>query len=132
MLDRPQSRAPTAFWIAEREAMAGGGNPGRGRARCFRDAALPHLDEVFTLARHLLRNAADAEDAPPQRYLRAPRHFDTYRGPAKKTWLSAILRMCAKSYSRGGTSCPPKISRLFCFRTEPTVASTFVEHAAPA
>jgi hypothetical protein len=33
------------------------------RARRFRDAALPHLDDVYTLARHLLRNTTDAEDA---------------------------------------------------------------------
>ena len=33
------------------------------RARRFRDLALPHLDEVYTLARYLMRNAADAEDA---------------------------------------------------------------------
>jgi len=33
------------------------------KARRFRDAALPHLDDVYTLARYLLRDAADAEDA---------------------------------------------------------------------
>src|SRR5205807_1887530 len=33
------------------------------RTRLFREAALPHLDDVYTLARYLLRNAADADDA---------------------------------------------------------------------
>ena len=33
------------------------------RARRFREAALPYLDDAYTLARYLLRNAADAEDA---------------------------------------------------------------------
>ena len=33
------------------------------RARRFRDAALPHLDDAYTLARYLLRDASDAEDA---------------------------------------------------------------------
>ena len=33
------------------------------RMRRFRDAALPHLDEVYTLARYLMRNTDDAEDA---------------------------------------------------------------------
>jgi RNA polymerase sigma-70 factor (ECF subfamily) len=31
--------------------------------RRFREAALPHLDEVYTLARYLMRNTDDAEDA---------------------------------------------------------------------
>ena len=62
------------------------------RARRFRDAALPHLDEVYTLARYLLRNAADADDAVQECYLRALRHFDTFRGGAIRPWLFAILR----------------------------------------
>ncbi len=33
------------------------------RTRRFRDAALPCLDDVYTLARHLLRDADAAEDA---------------------------------------------------------------------
>ena len=33
------------------------------RARRFREAALPHLDDVYTLARYMLRDAGDAEDA---------------------------------------------------------------------
>ena len=41
------------------------------RMRRFRDAALPHLDDVYTLARYLMRNTADAEDAVQECYLRA-------------------------------------------------------------
>jgi RNA polymerase sigma-70 factor, ECF subfamily len=33
------------------------------KARRFRDAALPYLDDVYTLARYLLRDTGDAEDA---------------------------------------------------------------------
>ena len=62
-----------------RSAMAGDAYDPE-RARRFRDAALPHLDEVYTLARYLLRNAADADDAVQECYLRALRHFDTFRG----------------------------------------------------
>src|SRR3954451_25305427 len=62
------------------------------KARRFRDAALPHLDEVYTLARYLLRNPSDAEVAVQECYLRALKHFDSYRGPAMKPWLFAILR----------------------------------------
>ncbi len=71
------------------------------RARRFREAALPHLDDVYTLARYLLRDASDAEDAVQECYLRALKHFDTYRGPAMKPWLFAILRnVCRAEYAR--------------------------------
>jgi RNA polymerase sigma-70 factor (ECF subfamily) len=75
------------------------------RARLFRDAALPHLDDVYTLARYLLREAADAEDAVQECYLRALRHFDSYRGPAMKPWLLAILRnVCRAEFARRASS----------------------------
>jgi RNA polymerase sigma-70 factor, ECF subfamily len=71
------------------------------RMRRFRDAALPHLDEVYTLARYLMRNRDNAEDAVQECYLRALRHFDSYRGPAMKPWLLAILRnVCNKEFTR--------------------------------
>ncbi len=71
------------------------------KARRFRDAALPHLDAVYTLARYLLRNPTDAEDAVQECYLRALRHFDTIRSPTIKPWLFAILRnVCRAEYSR--------------------------------
>src|SRR3954465_4452074 len=71
------------------------------RARRFRDAALPHLDDVYTLARHLLRDTADADDAVQECYLRALKHFDSYRGPAMKPWLLAILRnVCRAEFAR--------------------------------
>ena len=75
------------------------------KARRFRDAALPHLDDVYTLARYLLREAADAEDAVQECYLRALKHFDSYRGPAMKPWLLAILRnVCRAEYARRASS----------------------------
>jgi RNA polymerase sigma factor (sigma-70 family) len=71
------------------------------KARRFRDAALPYLDDVYTLARYLLRDAADAEDAVQECFLRALKHFDSYRGPAIKPWLFAILRnVCRAEYAR--------------------------------
>jgi DNA-directed RNA polymerase specialized sigma24 family protein len=73
------------------------------RVRRFRDAALPHLDDVFTFARCLMRDSADAEDAAQECYLRALRHFDSYRGPAMKPWLLAILRnVCNSEFARRG------------------------------
>src|SRR3954466_9624874 len=79
------------------------------RARRFRDAALPYLDDVYTLARYLLRDAGDAEDAVQECYLRAVKHFDSYRGPAIKPWLFAILRnVCHAEFARrAGSSVSP-------------------------
>jgi RNA polymerase sigma-70 factor, ECF subfamily len=99
MLDRPQRQG----WTYERDTMAGDANDEHDKARRFRDAALPYLDDAFTLARYLLRNAADAEDAVQECYLRALRHFDSYRGPAMKPWLLAILRnVCNAEFARRG------------------------------
>jgi RNA polymerase sigma factor (sigma-70 family) len=78
------------------------------RARRFRDAALPCLDDVYTLARYLLRDAADAEDAVQECYLRALKHFDSYRGPAMKPWLLAILRnVCNAEFARRARQVDP-------------------------
>jgi RNA polymerase sigma-70 factor, ECF subfamily len=83
-------------WMAQ-----GAGGEDAERARRFRDAALPHLDDVYTLARYLLRNATDAEDAAQECYLRAFRHFDGFRGGPIKPWLMAILRnVCRAEFAR--------------------------------
>ena len=75
------------------------------KARRFRDAALPYLDDAYTLARYLLRDPVDAEDAVQECYLRALRHFDSYRGPAIKPWLLAILRnVCRVEFARRANS----------------------------
>ncbi|MFB9265228.1 sigma-70 family RNA polymerase sigma factor [Bradyrhizobium erythrophlei] len=75
------------------------------KARRFREAALPYLDDAYTLARYLLRDAADAEDAVQECFLRAYKHFDSYRGPAMKPWLFAILRnVCRAEYARRATA----------------------------
>jgi len=71
------------------------------QAQRFRETALPHLDAVYTLARYLLREPADAEDAVQECYLRALRHFDTFRGDDIKPWLLAILRnVCHVEFKR--------------------------------
>jgi len=84
-----------------------------GRAQRFRDAALPHLDDAYTLARYLLRDASDAEDAVQECYLRALKHFDSYRGPAMKPWLFAILRnVCRTEFARRASSATDTIDEL--------------------
>jgi len=95
---------------AERLSMAMGArtNEDGNRAARFRDLALPHLDDVYTLARYLLRNAADADDAVQECYLRAYRHFDTYRGPQIKPWLFTILRnVCHSARARAASAPQP-------------------------
>jgi RNA polymerase sigma-70 factor (ECF subfamily) len=83
--------------------MASDASAEQDRARRFRDAALPYLDDVYTLARYLMRNSADADDAAQECYVRALRHFDSYRGPAMKPWLLAILKnVCYAEFSRRG------------------------------
>ena len=90
---------------AKRDAGSTLPNDDPEKARRFRDAALPYLDDVYTLARYLLRDATDAEDAVQECYLRALKHFDSYRGPAMKPWLFAILRnVCRAEYARRASS----------------------------
>jgi RNA polymerase sigma-70 factor (ECF subfamily) len=89
---------------------SGSPQPGRAgasesgeKADRFRAVALPHLGDVYTLARYLLRDPADAEDAAQECYLRAFRHFETFRGGPAKPWLLAILRnVCRAEYARRG------------------------------
>src|SRR5262249_214032 len=82
-------------------AYEGGGD--RGKAERVRATGLAYLDDVYTLARYLLCNTADAEDAAQECYLRAFRHFETFRGGPIKPWLLAILRnVCRAEYARRG------------------------------
>jgi RNA polymerase sigma factor (sigma-70 family) len=96
---------PVLVKDAKQHMPAGGSRDDPEKARRFRDAALPYLDDVYTLARYLLRDAADAEDAVQECYLRALKHFDSYRGPAMKPWLFAILRnVCRAEFARRTSS----------------------------
>ena len=65
----------------------------------FEQETLPHLDAAYNLARHLLRTKEDAEDVVQEAYLRALRHYGTFRGANPRAWLLAIVRHTA--YSRG-------------------------------
>lgn len=109
MLDRPQRQGLVAeVWKAGCDMRAGYAGDESDKARRFRDAALPHLHDVYTLARYLLRNPADADDAAQECYLRALRHFDTFRGTHIKPWLFAILRnICNGEFARRSRSALP-------------------------
>ncbi len=58
----------------------------------FERAVLPHLDAAYNLARHLLRDADEAEDAVQDACVRALRHFAGYRGDNDRAWLLTIVR----------------------------------------
>jgi RNA polymerase sigma-70 factor, ECF subfamily len=109
MLDRLNQQAATASWAARRAmTMTDHVTADHDKARRFRDAALPLLDDAFALARYLLRDTADAEDAVQECYLRALQHFDSYRGPAMKPWLLTILRnVCNAEFARRGRQAMP-------------------------
>src|ERR1700758_735195 len=51
-----------------------------------------HLDASYNLAKWLTQNEHDAEDIVQEAYLRAIRHFDSFRGGEGRAWLLAIVR----------------------------------------
>lgn len=64
----------------------------------FEQTVLPHLDAAFNLARWLLRNRADAEDAAQEALLRAYRFFPGYQGGDARAWLLRIVRNTCYSW----------------------------------
>lgn len=58
----------------------------------FEDVVLPHLDAAYRLARWLLRNEHDAEDAVQEASLRAFRYFGTYSAGNGRAWFLCIVR----------------------------------------
>jgi RNA polymerase sigma-70 factor (ECF subfamily) len=58
----------------------------------FEQQMLPHLAAALTLARYLLHDGADAEDAVQEAYLQAIRHFRGFRGENAKSWILTIVR----------------------------------------
>ncbi len=63
---------------------------------------LPHLDDAYNLARHLMRDDHDAQDVVQDAYLRALRYFDSFRGTHARAWLLAIVRHTAYTLRRRG------------------------------
>jgi len=62
------------------------------RGSCFDDVVLPHLDAGRRLARWLMRNEHDAEDAVQEASLRAFRYFRTFVGGDGRAWFLRIVR----------------------------------------
>jgi len=68
--------------------------------REFLDATLPHLDAVYQVARHAVREGQDPEDLVQETYLRAYAAFGSYRGGNARAWLATICLNVARSEAR--------------------------------
>ncbi len=65
--------------------------------RLARDS-LRYLDDAYNLARWLMGNDADAQDAVQEAYLRALRFADGFRGDDPRAWLLKIVRNVCYSW----------------------------------
>ena len=72
----------------------------------FEHLMLPHLDAAYNLARWLLRDEHDAEDAVQEACLRAYRAFDRFRGTDGRAWLLTIVRHVCYSQLRQNRRAP--------------------------
>jgi RNA polymerase sigma-70 factor, ECF subfamily len=66
--------------------------PDRDKFTRFEEVILPHLDAAYNLARWLMRNDHDAEDAVQDAIVRALRFFGGFRGVDGRGWLLTIVR----------------------------------------
>jgi RNA polymerase sigma-70 factor (ECF subfamily) len=70
----------------------------------FDDIVLPHLPAANRLARWLMKNDHDAEDAVQDAALRAFRYFGTFTGGNSRAWFLRIVRNTC--YGRRGRPSP--------------------------
>ena len=81
---------------------------GTAKVDAFQRALGPHMRAAFNLARWLVRDPVDAEDVLQEAYVRAFRHFDTFRGERARGWLLSIVRNACWSFlSRRGEAEEP-------------------------
>ena len=71
-------------------------------ADSFDAVVLPHLDAAYRLARWLLRNEHDAEDAVQEASLRAFRYFRTFTGGNGRAWFLRIVRNTCRGWRDHG------------------------------
>src|SRR5580658_5667467 len=72
--------------IQHAERLPVGGKPGNMAL------LVTHLGTAYNLARWLLRNETEAEDAVQEAYLRAFHHIKSFRGDDGRAWLLTIVR----------------------------------------
>lgn len=73
-------------------------------ADSFDEVVLPHLAAANRLARWLIRDEHDAEDAVQEASLRAFRHFRTFVGGDARAWFLRIVRNTCYGRRRGDTA----------------------------
>jgi len=66
----------------------------------FEVEILVHLDVAYGVARRLLRDDHDAQDAVQDALLRAIRYFSGFRGTSGRAWLLAIVRNTCRTRRR--------------------------------
>ena len=64
----------------------------------FENVVLPHLEAARRLARWLMRNEDDAEDALQEAALRAFRYFRTFSGGDGRAWFLSIVRNTCRGW----------------------------------
>lgn len=77
---------------------------GADRSVEFERAVLPHLDAAFNLARWIMKDRTEAEDAAQDAMLRAFRFFRGFQGEDARAWLLQIVRNAC--YTRLGKRVP--------------------------
>ena len=77
----------------------------RDEARRFEESLLGWLDDAYNLARWLLRDDQDAQDAVQDAFMRAARYAGGFRGGDRRAWPLAIVRnVCYTQLSRSRTA----------------------------
>lgn len=72
-----------------------------GTGESFDEVVLPHLDAAYRLARWLVGNDHDAEDAVQEAALRAFRYFKSFAGGNGRAWFFRIVRnVCVTWHGR--------------------------------
>jgi RNA polymerase sigma-70 factor, ECF subfamily len=77
-----------------------------GIGESFDAVVLPHLDTAHRLARRLMRDEHDAEDAVQEASLRAFRYFRTFVGGDGRAWFLRIVRNTCYSWRHHGYEAP--------------------------
>jgi len=72
----------------------------------YDEVVLPHLDAADRLARWLMRNQPDAEDAVQEASLRALRYFGTFSGGDGRAWFLRIVRNTCSGWRGHGFQAP--------------------------
>ena len=68
------------------------------RGESFEAVVLPHMRAGYNLARWLLRNDQDAEDATQEAIVRAFRFVDGFNGDNPRAWLLTVVRNSAYTF----------------------------------